>query len=200
VRWIKAAQRQRHRPTRLDCKHHRPSTDGACASLVLRSPRISRTCSRDGLRVCPPTTNPSNFWVGATTSVEARCGAAVGVQTSAQATGGGSLGFLERADCGHGTVRADPKDIQLVLDRGRRSRGPSSACRAPVPPRGYQARSGGPRSRATIFDSVHGGRGTGSRPLPAVEASIRTGAAERASIRTNVRIPKKHTRLTRAKK
>lgn len=86
MRWIKAAQRQRHRPTRLDCKHHRPSTDGACASLVLRSPRISRTCSRDGLRVCPPTTNPSNFWVGATTSVEARCGAAVGVQTSAQAS------------------------------------------------------------------------------------------------------------------
>lgn len=126
-----STQRQRHRPTRLDCKHHRPSTDGACASLVLRSPRISRTYSRDGLRVCPPTTNPSNFWVCST-----GCGAAVGVQTSAQATGGGSLGFLERADCGHGTVRADPKDIQLVLDRGRRSRGPSSACRAPVPPLG----------------------------------------------------------------
>lgn len=143
MRWIKAAQRQRHRPTRLDCKHHRPSTDGACASLVLRSPRISRTCSRDGLRVCPPTTNPSNFWVGATTSVEARCGAAVGVQTSAQASHRWWVfGFSgTRADCGHGTVRADPKDIQLVLDRGRRSRGPSSACRAPVPPRGYQASS-----------------------------------------------------------
>lgn len=158
-----STQRQRHRPTRLDCKHHRPSTDGACASLVLRSPRISRTCSRDGLRVCPPTTNPSNFWVGATTSVEARCGAAVGVQTSAQATGGGSLGFLERARTA-ATVRC------ARTQRTFNSSSTAGGARAgPLLRAVHPSHREATRPAATIFDSVHGGRGAGSRPLPAVD-------------------------------
>lgn len=83
------------------------------------------------------------------------------------------LRFLEReVRSGHGTVARTQRTCNSSCS-GRAGPRPSWPLRAPVPPRGHQARSGGPRSRATILtrftvERVHvrnwrGGDGVGDR-------------------------------------
>lgn len=87
-----------------------------------------------------------------------------------QATGGGSLGFLERARTA-ATVRCarTQRTFNSSSTAGGARAGPLLRAVHPSHREATRPGAAGPARARRFFDSVHGGRGAGSRPLPAVD-------------------------------